>query len=61
MSKEYMVLVPRRQERCGAIAINSLAFAGTVLVSSKAGLQDVKDKGPFTVLAATGFPWQPIK
>ena len=57
MSKEYMLLVPRRQERVDAIAINSLAFAGTILVSSKAGLQDIKDKGPFTVLSATGCPW----
>lgn len=57
LSKQYMVLVPRQQERVDAIAVNALAFAGTILISSKAGLQDVKDKGPFAVLAATGCPW----
>lgn len=57
LSKQYMVLVPRQQERIDAIAVNALAFAGTILISSKAGLQDVKDKGPFAVLAATGCPW----
>ena len=51
------MLVPRRQELIGAVGINALGFAGTILINSKAGLQDVKDQGPLPILEAAGCPW----
>lgn len=57
LSKDHMVLVPRRQETIGSVAINALGFAGTILVNSKAGLQFIHDKGPISILEATGVPW----
>ena len=56
-SKTHMVLVPRRQETVGSVAINSLGFAGTLLISSKAGLEDIHRKGPIAILEAAGVPW----
>jgi len=53
-----MVLVPRRKENVGSVAINALGFAGTILVNSKAGLEYIQDQGPIKILEAAGCPWQ---
>lgn len=58
LTKEHMVLVPRRQENIGSVAINALGFAGTILVNSKAGLQYINQEGPMNILEAAGYPWQ---
>ncbi len=57
LTKDHMVLVPRRKENIGSVAINALGFAGTILVNSKAGLQYIHDEGPISILETAGCPW----
>lgn len=58
LTREHMVLVPRRKENVGSVAINAVGFAGTILVNSKAGLEYIQDQGPIKILEAAGCPWQ---
>lgn len=51
------MLVPRRQENVGPVAINALGFAGTILVNTKAGLDYIHEQGPISILEAAGCPW----
>jgi len=55
MTKKWMLIVPRREEKCGNIAINSLGFCGAVLVRSLEDLQTLKDVGPMHVLEHIAF------
>lgn len=57
LAKDFIVLVPRRQESIGSVAINALGFAGTILVNSKAGLDYIRGQGPISILEAAGCPW----
>lgn len=57
LTKDFIVLVPRRQENVGSVAINALGFAGTILVNSKAGLDYIHEQGPVNILEAAGCPW----
>lgn len=57
LTKDFISLVPRRQENIGSVAINALGFAGTILVNSKAGLDFIHEQGPITILEAAGCPW----
>ena len=57
LTKDFIVLVPRRQEHIGSVAINALGFAGTILVNSKAGLEYIHEQGPISILEAAGCPW----
>lgn len=57
VTKQHVMLVPRRKELIGAVGINALGFAGTILINSRAGLQHVKDQGPLPILEAAGCPW----
>ncbi|KAG2499597.1 hypothetical protein HYH03_002538 [Edaphochlamys debaryana] len=57
MTRRWLLLAPRRQERCGPLALNSLAFAGTVLVRSEEELGFVRETGPANILAQIGVPW----
>ena len=57
MTRQWLLLAPRRTERCGPLALNSLAFAGTILVRSEEELGFVREKGPGSILAEIGVPW----
>lgn len=57
LTTELILLVPRRQENVGPVAINALGFAGTILVNSKAGLEYIHEKGPVSILEVAGCPW----
>ena len=57
LTKDFIVLVPRRQENVGSVAINALGFAGTILVNSKAGLDYIHEQDPVNILEAAGCPW----
>ncbi|KAG2441587.1 hypothetical protein HXX76_003208 [Chlamydomonas incerta] len=57
MTRQWLLLAPRRAERCGPLALNSLAFAGTILVRSEEELGFVRQKGPGNILAEIGVPW----
>lgn len=60
MTTSYMHLVPRSQERFKApsgleISINSLGFAGMVLVKEQDALEEVKKVGVIGVLKEVGY------
>ena len=54
---DVMLLVIRKQEACGPVAVNSLGFAGTILVKSDEQLQYLNDHGPMHVLEQVGQGW----
>jgi len=56
VTRQWMMVVPRRQERAGPIAVNSLGFAGAMLVRDRAHLQQLRDYGPLMVLQQVGYP-----
>ncbi|MFW6316462.1 MAG: ATP adenylyltransferase family protein [Cyanobacteriota bacterium] len=56
MTREWMLIVPRKQEKFHSIGINSLGFAGAILVKNQAELQLVKETSPLAVLASVGKP-----
>ena len=47
---KWMLIVPRSQESFEAIAVNSLGFAGTLLVRNAQQMQLIKDLHPLNVL-----------
>lgn len=56
MTREWMLIVPRKQERFGSIGINSLGFAGALLVRNQEELQQVKQHKPLDILTAVALP-----
>lgn len=55
-TREWMLIVPRRQESFEAISINSLGFAGTLLVRNAQQMQLMKDIRPLTFLTKVAIP-----
>jgi len=55
-TREWMLMVPREQERFESLAINSLGFAGAMLVRNEQQMQVLKDYGPMTVLKNVAVP-----
>ena len=49
-TQEWMLIVPRLQEEFKSISINSLGFAGALLVRNPEQMQLVKDIGPMNIL-----------
>jgi ATP adenylyltransferase len=49
-TREWMLIVPRLQERFDSISLNALAFAGTLLVKNEEQLTLLKRRGAMTVL-----------
>ncbi len=49
-TREWMMIVPRSQEDFQSIPVNSLGFAGAMLVRNEAQLQLLKDIGPMSIL-----------
>ena len=50
VAQDWMLLVPRSHEFFDSISINSLGFAGALLVRDKEQMERVKGCGPMTVL-----------
>ena len=57
LADDYMCLVPRSAEACGAVSLNALGFAGTALVKSQLELEFIKNQGVATVLTAVAYKW----
>jgi ATP adenylyltransferase len=57
LTSTYMMLVPRSKEVYGPVAVNSMGFAGSMLVRSKAELDFIRNESPMRILAAVGIPW----
>jgi sulfate adenylyltransferase (ADP) / ATP adenylyltransferase len=49
-TREWMLIVPRSQEYFQSISVNSLGFAGALLVRNAAEMQLLKTEGPMTIL-----------
>lgn len=49
---EWMLVVPRRTERCEGISINALGFAGSMFVRNRDEIDKVRAIGPLAMLAA---------
>lgn len=56
VTPEWMFLVPRSKEFYGATSINSIGFAGGLLVKDQDQLDLIKASGPMEALIHTGFP-----
>jgi ATP adenylyltransferase len=55
-TREWMLLVPRSQEDFQSISVNSLGFAGALLVRNPEMMQMLKDIGPMNILRQVSFP-----
>jgi sulfate adenylyltransferase (ADP) / ATP adenylyltransferase len=53
---EWMLVVPRRQERCEGISVNALGFAGSMFVRTREDIEKVREIGPLALLAAVATP-----
>lgn len=49
-TREWMLIVPRSQEEFHGISVNSLGFAGALLVRNAEQMQLLKETGPMTML-----------
>jgi len=56
VTRKWMLLVPRSREFFGSISINSLGFAGALLVRNKEQMEMVKKCGPMNVLRKVALP-----
>lgn len=53
-TREWMLIVPRSQENFAGIEVNSLGFAGALLVRNEDQMKIMKDNGPLNVLKTVG-------
>ncbi|MBD2524872.1 phosphorylase [Nostoc sp. FACHB-133] len=49
-TREWMLIVPRSQEYFQSISVNSLGFAGSLLVRNAGEMEIIKAQGPMTIL-----------
>ncbi len=56
VTRDWMLLVPRSCERYRTISVNSLGFAGSLLVRNEEELELVRATGPLNVLREVAFP-----
>lgn len=59
VSREWMLLVPRMQERFAGISINALAFAGSIFVPWPDAVDQIVAAGPMRALRAVARPRPP--
>ena len=55
-TREWMMVVPRSQDRFAQASINSLAYAGALFVREPEQLQAIRKVGPMAVLSQVGLP-----
>lgn len=56
-TRDWMFLVPRLEEGVGKIGVNSLGFAGALLVKNEKQLEKLKMHHPRSILARVAKPW----
>lgn len=56
VSRDWLLLVPRRQEKWQDISVNALGYAGSLFVRTPTQIERLRSEGPLAVLAAVGFP-----
>jgi ATP adenylyltransferase len=55
-TREWMLLVPRSEEFFDGASVNSLGFAGALLVRSREEMEKLKASGPMAALRSVAFP-----
>ncbi len=55
-TRKWMLIVPRSQEEFESISVNSLGFAGALLVRNSEQMKVLKDCRPMTLLQNVGVP-----
>lgn len=56
VSRDWMLVVPRRREKWQDVSINALGYAGSLFVRSPEQIERLRAEGPLAVLGAVGFP-----
>jgi ATP adenylyltransferase len=56
ITRDWLLLVPRRQERWEDLSVNALGFAGALLVRDIAQRERLRAAGPLTVLTRVAWP-----
>jgi sulfate adenylyltransferase (ADP) / ATP adenylyltransferase len=56
LTRRWMFLVPRLQEDFESVSVNSLGFAGALLVRNEQQLERLKNYGPLNVLKSVALP-----
>ncbi|MBE9051404.1 phosphorylase [Nostocales cyanobacterium LEGE 11386] len=56
VTREWMLIVPRSQEHFDSISVNSLGFAGALLVRNEQEMQLLKAHGPMNILRDVALP-----
>ncbi|MEB3231536.1 MAG: phosphorylase [Leptolyngbyaceae bacterium] len=59
VTRRWMLLVPRSQEKAYNISINALGFAGSLFVKNMAQLDILKNHGPMALLQSVTYPQEP--
>lgn len=54
-TRQWMMIVPRSQEKYAGISVNSLGFVGSLLVKDEAMLEKLSAIGPMNLLKEVGF------
>ncbi|MBH8560667.1 phosphorylase [Nostoc sp. CENA67] len=55
-TREWMLIVPRSHEHFQSISVNSLGFAGALLVRNEQEMQLLKNQGPMNILKSVAVP-----
>jgi len=55
ITRQWMLLVPRRIECFSSISVNALGFAGSLFVKNEDDAALIRDAGPFQVLRSVSF------
>jgi len=58
LTRDFVMYVPRGAEAFQGVSVNSLGFAGTLLVRAEEELSFLEEIGCMTVLERVGLPWQ---
>jgi len=57
VTRKWMLLVPRLREFFGPVSINSLGYAGALLVRNNEQLDMIKNEGPINILRGVALSW----
>lgn len=58
LTRRWMLLVPRRVEAAHGVAVNALAFGGSLFVRDREQMTTVRRVGPMSILRDVGMPRQ---
>lgn len=56
VTRDWLLLVPRRCEKWRHVSVNSLAYAGSLFARTPQEIEELREAGPLAVLSAVGLP-----